>query len=134
MFNDRKIEDPALKVALDEVQRLMTRRGYAGAVMIVGEREAAFGYVMAAPWSAIRAAPGTPMGFRITAKQAELGAALAASRMEGAAHTICQLQDFGQQTASMMADLLNLLKGAGITVEHTPFNGQPMPRISAIPG
>lgn len=129
MHNDRPIADRNLQSGLDEIKRIMRRRGLAGAAMLVAEDEAAFTYAMHAPWSAIIADPSGPLGFRFRANAAEMGKAEAERRVLGAMHTICQLCDFGYQTAGWMDDLKDLIRKAGIDFEHTPFGGKPLPRL-----
>lgn len=133
MMNDRPIEDANLRAALLEVQKLLRRRGLAGALMIVAERETAFAYAMSAPWSAIKPDPDTPLGFRIRAKSADEGKEVAERRLEGALHTICQIRDFGEQTMAWMEELQVILRQAGIDFVHTPFGGNPVPRLGLEP-
>lgn len=129
MMNDRPIEDANLQAGLDEIKEIMARRGLAGAAMLVAPEEAAFVYGMTAPWSAIRPDASTPMGWRFRAKTAETGKEETERRVMGAMHTICQLCDFGYQTAGHMDDLKEMLRQAGIDFTHTPFGGKPLPRL-----
>jgi hypothetical protein len=129
MMNDRPIDDPKLQRALNEVKQVMARYGLAGACMLVSENEAAFTYGMHAPWSAIRYDASTPLGFRFLAKSAEDGKEATRRRVEGAMHTICQICDFGYQTAGWMDDLKDVLRKAGVDFDHTPFGGKPLPRL-----
>jgi hypothetical protein len=129
MINDRPIDDPKLQRALNEVKRIMARYGFAGACMLVAEKEAAFTYGMHAPWSALRPDPSTPLGFRLRAKSAEDGKEVTFKRIEGAMHTICQLSDFGEQTTAWMEDIKIMARRAGIEFDHTPFGGRPLPHL-----
>jgi hypothetical protein len=129
MKNDRPIENPRLQQALNAIQATMAKYGFAGACMLVSEDEAAFCYRMHAPWSAIRQDPALPLGFRIRSSVEEHGVAGRHSRLEGAAHTICSLSDFGSQTMDWMEQLLVSLRKTGLEIEHTPFNGRPLPSI-----
>jgi protein tyrosine phosphatase (PTP) superfamily phosphohydrolase (DUF442 family) len=131
MFNYRPPDDPNLQAALDEVKQVMRRHGLAGACMLVSEDEAAFTYGLHAPWSAIRSDPCTPLGWRFHAQSAEDGKELTERRVTGAVHTICQLSDFGSQTQDWMEQIKAMLRDAGIDFDHTPFGGQPLPRILA---
>jgi hypothetical protein len=128
-MNDRPIDNPRLQKALNECKAVFARYGLAGAVMLVSADEAAYCYAMHAPWSAIRYDPDTPLGWRIRSKEAEIGKAMAHVRMEGAVHTLCQLRDFGFQTESWMAEVLAMLRDAGIEFDHTPFGGKPLPPL-----
>lgn len=134
MINDRPIEDANLQAGLDEVREIMRRRGLAGACMLVSAGEAAFTYAMHAPWSAIRPDPHVPLGFRIRANSARDGAKATHQLLEGAAHTICQLSDFGEQTTAWMEDLKLALRRAGVEFDHTPFGGRPLPHLSPVSG
>ena len=129
MFNNRPIEDGNLQAGLREVQKIMRRRGLAGACMLVAQEEVAFTYIMHAPWSAITADPTTPMGFRIRASAEVDGEAGRHSKLEGAAHTVCQLADFGIMTQDWMDQLRLILRKAGLEIEHVPFGGKPLPTI-----
>jgi len=133
MINDRPIDDPNLQAGLNEVKEIMRRRGLAGACMLVSAQEAAFTYGMHAPWSAIQPDATTPLGFRIRTSIAEHGREGRHSRLEGAAHTVCVLCDFGYQTASHMEDLIKILQSSGLEIEHTPHGGNPLPRIGTRP-
>jgi hypothetical protein len=133
MINDCPIDDPRLQKALNEVKQVMARYGLAGACMLVAETEAAFTYRMHAPWSAMRSDPGTPLGFRFRAVSADEGKEKTHKRVEGAMHTICQLTDFGYQTAQWMEDMQMMLRELGIDFEHTPFGGKPLPHLGKMP-
>ena len=133
MFNDRPIDDANLQAGLDEVKAVMARRGLAGACMLVAENEAAFTYGMHAPWSAIRPDPKTPMGFRIRASLEADGEEGRHRKLEGAAHTICQIADFGSMTQDWMEQLKAMLRKTGLEIEHVPFGGRPLPSIGTAP-
>jgi len=117
MMNDRPIDDPNLQLALDEIRATMLRHGFAGAVIVVAPQEAAYTYVMHAPWSAIRPDPGSPLGWRVRASVQEDGAEGRHERLEGAAHTICQ-------------QLKVMLRRSGLEIEHNPFGGKPIPSLA----
>lgn len=134
MFNDRPIEDPRLAQALQEVAEVYRKYDLAGAAMVVSEEEAAFVYPIYTTWNAVIEEPTMPMGFRLRAKQEELGPDRARQLIEGTAHMLCQLKDFGAQTQLWMSDMLKLLRQAGISIAHRPFNGQKLPRITGLDG
>jgi hypothetical protein len=129
MINDRPIQNPRLQKALNEVNQVMARYGFAGAAMLVSEDEAAFTYHMHAHWSALRYDPTVPLLFRFRASSAEEGKEAAHKRIEAAVHTICQLSDFGEQTTAWMEDLKLMLRRAGIEFDHTPFGGKRLPHL-----
>jgi len=129
-MNDRPIEDPRVQKALDEIKMVFARYGMAGAAMVIGPDEAAYCYAMHAPWSAIRYDPDTPLGWRIRASLAEDGSEGRHARLEGAAHTVCQLSDFGSQTQDWMEQIKVMMRETGLDIEHTPFNGQPLPSLA----
>jgi hypothetical protein len=133
MMNDRPVEDPNLQAGLDEIKEVMLRRGLAGCAMLVAPEEAAFTYGMHAPWSAIRPDPGTPLGFRFRAISSVTGKEETQKLVEGGMHTICQLADFGVQTAQWMEDLKRMLRRAGVDFDHTPFGGRPLPHLDQAP-
>jgi len=128
-MNNRPVEDPRLQKALDEVKMVFARYGMAGAAMVIGPDEAAFVYAMHAPWSAIRYDPDTPLGWRIRASLGEDGKE-GDTPLEGAAHTVCQLSDFGSMTQDWMEQIKVMLRETGLEIEHTPFGGQPLPSLA----
>lgn len=129
MINDRPIDDPKLQAALNEIRGIMEKYDFPGAVMLVGEGEAAFSYKMDASWSACRKDRSTPLGFRIRAISGDTGKRETERRVTGAVHTICQLSDFGSQTMDWMEQLKAGLRQAGIEFDHTPFGGRPLPSL-----
>jgi hypothetical protein len=129
MFNMRPIDDPNLQAALDEVKLVMARHGLAGACMLVAAEEGAFTYNLVTDWSAFRRDDAAPMGFRLRANSRAEGKKETERRIEGAAHTVCQLSDFGSQTQDWMEQLKAIMRQAGIDFEHRPFNGAPLPSI-----
>lgn len=129
MINDRPINNKKLQRALNEVKAVMAKHGFAGACMLVSADEAAFTYAMHAPWSAIRPDPTTPLGFRIKASVEADGIEGRHQKLEAAAHTICQLADFGEQTTAWMEDIRLVLRRTGLEIKHTPFGGQPLPHL-----
>lgn len=133
MINERPIDDPKLQATLNEVRAVMERYDFAGAVMLVAEKEAAFTYKMDAPWSALRKDHATPLGFRFRAISRDTGKRETERRVMGGMHTVCQLSDFGAQTMDWMEQLKALLRKAGIDFEHTPFNGRPIPSLGLGP-
>jgi len=133
MQNDRPIEDPRLQAALNEVQAIYRRSDLAGAVMLVSEHEAAFAYPIYTTWNIVVEDETIPLGFRFRLKQAETGPERAAALALGTGHMLHQLKDFGAQTQLWMGDLLRLLKQAGVSFTHTPFNGRTLPRLGSHP-
>ena len=129
MFNDRPIDDPNLQAALNEVKAVMAKYGLAGACALVAPNEWAYTYVMHAPLSAIQPDAATPLGIRIRSSVAEHGIEGRHSRLEGAAHTVCALSDFGAQTMDWMEQLKMMLRRAGLEFDHTPFGGELLPSI-----
>lgn len=132
MLNDRPIVDNNLAHALASMQAIMRLHDLAGAVMLVSADEAAFTYKMDAPWSACRAAPGTPMGFKLKANSKDDGAEVTHQRLTAAVHTICQICDFGFQTQRWMTDLKDMLTKAGIDFDHKPFGGAELPHLGGL--
>mgnify|MGYP001592537468 FL=1 len=116
-----------------EMLALLKQYDLAGAVCLVNEDEWGYAYHLPATFNAIVEDPTVPLGFRIRAKSADLGHDRAHALTVGAAHVICSLKDFGQQTQVWMSDLLRLLRRAGVQVTHRPFNGQKLPRLTSRP-
>ena len=134
MQNDRPIEDPRLAAALAEVLAVYRRYDLAGTVMLVSEQEAAFAYPLYTTWNiVIEDDTVVPLGIRFRIKEAEQGKERATALVLGTGHLLYQLQDFGHQTSLWMGDLLRMLRRAGLSFHHTPFNGRPLPRITGRP-
>jgi hypothetical protein len=131
VFNNRPVNDKNLQDGIDEVKAIMARRGLAGACMLIAPEETVWTYGMHAPWSAIQPDVMTPLGFRIKASEAVDGKEGAHARIEAAAHTVCQLSDFGAQTMDWMEQLKMMMRRAGIDFEHTPFGGRPVPPLTS---
>jgi hypothetical protein len=134
MMNDRPIENPELQQALDEVKAIMQRYDLAGACMLVSADEAAYTYGLHASWSAWRPDAQTPLGVRFRANSTADGKDVTQKRIEGGIHTICQLADFGRQTAIWMEQMKVMLRDAGFDFDHTPFAGQSLPWIGPASG
>lgn len=128
-MNNRPINDRRLQRAMNEVKAVCARFNVAGACMLVSADEAAYTYWLHAPWSAIRADPESPLGWRLRANSAQDGAREAHRAIEGAVHTICNISDFGAQTQYWMEQIKVLIRQAGVEFDHTPFNGKPLPSI-----
>ena len=134
MMNSQPIQNPNLADALRAINAIMRSHDLAGAVILVSADETAFTYKMDAPWSACRADPNTPMGFRLLSQPDVDGPAVTADRLGAAVHTICQMCDFGFQTQRWMTDLKGMLTNAGIAFEHTPFGDADLPHLGALGG
>ncbi|SRR5712691_4480948 len=132
MENDRPIEDPKLREALNIVQDVFRFYDLAGGIMLVNKDEAAYGYSLYTTWNAIVEDAETPFGFRIRIREEELGKERAEKIALGTAHLFCSMIDFGTQTKVWFGDMLKLLKSTGIRVHHIPFNGRKLPRIGGL--
>ena len=133
MQNDRPLVSPDMERCRQDIFALLEHYDLASAVCLVNEAEWGYGYHLPATWNAIVDDATLPLGFRIRAKSADLGHDRAHALTLGAAHTICSLKDFGQQTQAWMSDLLRLLRRAGVQVTHRSFNGQKLPRLISRP-
>jgi hypothetical protein len=133
MQNDRPIEDPRLHAALQAVLGMAREQDLACAVMLVNENEAAFGYQMYTTWNCVSEDDSIPLGFRFRLKTAEQGVERAHQLALGTGHMLHQLKDFGTQTQIWMQDLIRLLRKAGMSFEHSPFNGRRLPRLTDTP-
>ena len=118
MFNERPIDDAALQAALNEVKAIFAKYGLAGAAMLVSAGESAWTYGLPTAWSAFTADPRTPLGFRIRASLEADGEEGRHRKLEGAAHIICSLEDFGAMTEQWMGELRGALERTGLAIEH----------------
>jgi hypothetical protein len=133
MRNDRDIQNERLKAALQAVLEMAREQDFACAVMLVSEEEAAFGYQLFTSFNAVIEDADLPLGFRFRLKTAEQGEERARQLALGTWHMLHQLKDFGAQTQLWMGDLLAILKKAGMSFDHTPFNGRKLPRLTSEP-
>ena len=129
MFNTRAVENPALDQARREVLAVYEKYGFVGAFEIISPEEAAFAYPITADWSAIKKDVATPMGLQL---QARRGDPRQHELLENAAHTLCQLMDFGAQTYKWCGDMVKLLQQSGLQIEHTPFGGNRLGDIQGL--
>lgn len=129
MFNDRPTEHAGLREALDLIGHTINYYDLAGGAFLVYGNEWCYGYQMPATWNANIEDKLTPMGFRIRAREAELGRDRAGELLLGSAQVLTSMQDFGNQTRLWAGDMLAILKKVGITVDYKPFNGQKLPRL-----
>ena len=132
MFNTRPLEDPRTHEALQLILMLMRDYDLAGAVCLVNEQEVGYGYQLFTTFNAVIEDDEQPLGIRFRLKTAEQGPERAEQLALGTGHMLCQLQDFGAQTQLWMGDLLKLLRKAGMSFTHRPFNGQKLPRIYGV--
>ena len=133
MMNDRPIEDPRLQAVLTAILELARDQDLACAVMLVNEQESAFGYQLFTTFNVVIEDDSLPLGFRFRLKTAEQGEERANQLALGTGHMLHSLKDFGAQTQIWMGDLLKNLARAGLTFQHTPFNGQKLPRLTSEP-
>lgn len=132
MFNERPIDNPNLRNALNTVGDLIRYYDLAGGVFLVNSSEWAYGYHMTATWNAHIDDPSTPLGFRIRARSAEIGDERAKELLTGSVFTLTSMQDFGNQTRLWAGDMIKLLRKVGLRIEYKPFNGQRLPRIGGV--
>ena len=130
-MNNRPVDNPDIASARKEILAVYERYGLAGGFSIIDANEFAYGYVLATDWSAVNRDAKAPMGLRITAKVSELGQEKAHELLEGAAHTFCSLSDFGAQTFAWGNQLVDLLRESGLEIEHTPYGGQKLGKITS---
>jgi len=132
MFNDRPIEDINTQACLRAIRDVLDYYDLAGAVMLVNSSEWAYTYHFPTTWNAFINDESTPLGFRLRARQAELGEERAHELILGAAFVLTSMQDFGNQTRLWAQDLIQILKKAGVEVSYKPFNGQKLLRLSGM--
>ncbi len=133
MFNDRPVDDPYTRQALQEIADVYRRYDLAGGFILVNQQEWAYGYELDTTWNGVIPDKSLALGFRLRIKTADLGEALAQERAEGTAHLFCAMVDFATQTRVWFRDLLQLLRQGGMRIQHTPFNGHPLPRLRGRP-
>ncbi len=138
-MNDRPLQNPKSQEALNLIYELYRYYDLAGAVAIINPNEWGYGYVWETTWNAcvddanLPTRDGMrPMGFRIRAKEADLGRERARDLLTGSAFTLTSLKDFGTQTKIWAEDLIRLLRKNGLQIDYKPFNGKPLPRIQGM--
>lgn len=132
MFNDRLPEDQKLQEALNMIAGVIQYYDLAGGVFLINSKEWAYGYHTPATWNAHIEDSSTPLGFRIRARQEELGEERAKELIEGSAFVLTSMQDFGNQTRIWAGDMIKLLRKVGLDISYKPFNGQRLPRIYGV--
>ena len=132
MRNERPLQDERTREALLMMQLIMREYDVAGAVCLVNEHEMGFAYQLYTTWNATIEDDTQPLGLRFRLKTAEQGAERAEQLAAGTGHMLHQIQDFGTQTQLWMGDLLKLLRKAGMSFTHRPFNGQKLPRLYGV--
>jgi hypothetical protein len=133
MFNDRPLQDARTQEALNMILFIMRDYDLAGAVCVVNEQEAGFGYHLYTTWNVVVEDDALPLGFRFRLKTAEQGQERAEQLALGTGHMLHKLRDFGEQTQHWMKDLLDNLARAGMTFHHRPFGGRKLPRLTSEP-
>lgn len=135
MQNDRPVTSSYIAQCRRDMLALLEHYGLAGAVCVIDDQEWGYGYHLPATWNAFAEdASVEPTGLRIRAtKSAELGDERANKLLTGTAHTLCSLKDFAHQTHVWMNDLLGMLRQRGIRVDHVPFGGEKLPRLTEQP-
>lgn len=133
MLNDRPLQDARTQEALTMILLIMRDYNLAGAVCVVNEHEAGFGYQLYTTFNAVVEDDTLPLGLRFRLKTAEQGEERAHQLALGTGHMLHQLKDFGTQTDVWMGDLLHNLAKAGMTFFHRPFGGRKLPRLTSEP-
>ena len=139
MRNDRPIDDPRMQEALQVIAEVYRLYDLAGGAYVVGPKEMAFHYALYTTWNAVVEDDNLPqepgmetLGFRIRAKQEELGTERAKELIEGTAWMLGAMQNFGMQCTQWATDMMRMMRKAGIHIEHRPFGGQRLPHIGGI--
>jgi len=133
MQNDRPIEDARMRGLLQAIGDTIREQDYAGAVFLINPDEAAFLYSLYTTWNAVVEDETTPLGFRVRARSADLGADRAHALLTGTMHMLCELRYFGQMMRLQLGDLITLLENAGVTLETDPSRTRPVPRLGRRP-
>ena len=130
-MNDRPIEDPRLQTVLDAMLSLAREQDLACAVMLVNEQESAYGYQLFTSYNCVIEDETVPLGLRFRLKTEEQGQERSTALALGTGRMLHQLKDFGAQTQVWMGDLLSMLRKAGMSFTHRPFNGRKLPRLTS---
>ena len=139
MQNDRPIEDPRMQDALQVIAEVYRLYDLAGAAYVVNAKEMAFHYAIYTTWNAVVEDDNLPqqdgrqtLGFRIRAKQEELGTERARELLEGTAWMLGAMKNFGLQCTQWATDMMRMMRKAGIHIDYTPFGGQKLPHIEGM--
>ena len=139
MRNDRPIDDPRMQEALQVIAEVYRLYDLAGGCYVVNTKEMAFHYALYTTWNAVVEDDNLPqepgmetLGFRIRAKQEELGTERAKELIEGTAWMLGAMQNVGMQCTQWATDMMRMMRKAGIHIEHRPFGGQRLPHIGGI--
>jgi len=139
MQNDRPIDDPRMQEALGLIAEVYRLYDLAGGAYVVNHKEMAFHYAIYTTWNAVVEDDDLPeqpgmqtLGFRIRAKQEELGPERARELLEGTAWMLGAMKNFGMQCTQWANDLMRMMRKAGIHIEHQPFGGRRLPHIQGM--
>ena len=132
MFNDRPIESEQIREAFQFTKQMFDYYDLAGGIYLIDSKEWAWAYQKSATWNAFIDDPEMPLGFRIRARQNELGTERAKELIEGTAFVLTSMQDFGNQTRLWAGDMIKMLRKAGISIQYKPFNGNKLPRLEGM--
>lgn len=129
MQNERPLDNPHIQEALDVFHAICERYDLAGGVYFTDATEMGFTYHPCATWNAHIADASLPLGFRIRARERELGPERAKELLDGSGWVIASMHQFGHQTKLWAQDLRKILKDMGMTIQgHFPT----IPRLGAV--
>lgn len=132
MMNDRPLNNADIQHVLNEFQRLCRTYDLVGACTVIDAKESGFTYALYTTWNGIALdATVQPLGFRIRIKTDEQGPERAHQLAAGTAWTFGALMDFGTQTRQWGRDLMQMLRQAGMRIDHRPFGGTILPHITS---
>ena len=131
-FGERPIDSQHMKDALAQIAIVMEMYDLSGTVCLINEKEWSYAYKFPSTWNANVQDADTPLGFRIRAREAELGADRAEQLLTGSAFVLTSLQDFGNQTRLWAADMIKMVKKVGLHISYRPFNGHKLTRLVGI--
>ena len=120
MRNDRPLQDPRTHEALQVMLETFRYYDLAGGCYVVNAQEMGFGYAMYTTWNAIVEDDSLPLGWRIRAKEADLGAERAKALLDGTAWTLGAMRNFGRQSEFWGLDLMRILRKAGLRIDYSP--------------
>lgn len=118
MKNDRSLEDRKMADTLTGMQMYMRELDYSGGIYLVNREEMGFAYWMPTTWNAFIEDSTLDLGWRLRARQDELGSERAKELGTGAGWSIAAMEHFGHQTKIWGGDLRTLFeKGTGAKID-----------------
>lgn len=129
MRNDREIESPYIKEAIRLIGYEMVMKDLSGGVFLMDEHELGWLYKLPSSWNAFTEDVELPLGFRLRARQEELGKERAKFLLDNSAFVMGGMVRFGDQTRIWGRDLIKLCAKSGMHITVEPYN---IPRLDGV--